>query len=208
NKRQIAFSNPHRAAGVTKASAFFQSNLQSFGRDLALAQMLTLSATEMVSELKAKVSVENIKTPNETVKVFAVKALSEILSINKAYDESGSIFSRDKKFAKMIGEDSSLFHNQLKAAAAGDVVVSRLPILISAVFIKDTISNAMKHDDVIYKAMMSKISGAVNDVLDSMEKSYDKSLRKDFKELYNKIHDESILALHRPFGIEIPQDQF
>jgi hypothetical protein len=208
NKRQIAFSNPHRAAGVTKSSAFFQSSFKAFFGDLAMAQALTMSAPEMIAEIKLKVSPANIKTASETIKMYSLKALSEILAINVAYDESGGIFSRDKKWAKMIADDSSLFINQMKAASSGDVVVSKLPLIIAAASMKDTISNAMRYNDVIYKAMMSKISGAANDVLSDMEDSYNKNLKKDFKELYNRLHEESTLALHRPFAIEIPQDEF
>lgn len=205
NKRQVAFTNPHKAAGVTKSSAFMQSTPKSFANDLGHAQLLTLTAPELIAELKVRVKPENIKVANEAVKVYSVKALSEILAINVAYDQSGGIFSRDKKWAKMIEDDSSLFINQLKAASSGDVVVSKLPAILSAIFVKDTISNAMNHNDVIRKAMMSKIQGAVGDVLSSMEKSYNKSLKKDFKELYNRAYEESTLSLHRPFAIAIPE---
>jgi predicted nucleic acid-binding Zn-ribbon protein len=200
--RQIAFSNPHRAAGVTKASAFFQSSLSTFTNDLALAQRFTITAPEMIAEIKAKVSTENYGKPNDTLKVLSLQVLSEVLSINKAYDESGNIFTRDKKWAKMIAEDSSLFHNQIKAAASGDVVVSKLPLILAAAAMKDTVSNAMKYDPVIYKAMMTKIMGAENDVLDSMEDSYKKSLKKDFKELYTRVYDKEEAKLHRPFAID------
>lgn len=206
NKRQVAFSNPHKAVGVTKASAFFQSSIKAFKTDLAMAQALSLTPAQLLAEIKVKVAPENVKTPSEVIKVYSLKALSEIMAINVAYDQSGGIFSRDKKWAKMVAEDSSLFINQLKVASSGDVVVSKLPFIIAAVSMKDTISNAMRYNDAISKAIMSKISGATNDVLGDMADSYNKNLKKNFKELYNKLNEESTLALHRPFAIEIPSE--
>ena len=206
DKRQLVFSNQHRAAGVVASSTFIQSSLRSFKNDLGLAQNLTLTAPEMLAEIKSKVSPEKYATPNTTLKIYSTKALSEVLAINMAYDESGGIFSRDKKWAKMIEEDKSLFHNQLKAASAGDVVTSKLPVILAAIAMKDTVSQAMKNDNTISRDMKLKISNATNDVLDDMEKSYDKNLKKNFKDLYTKAH--AYKQVHRPFAIAEPAPNY
>lgn len=198
-KRQLVFTNPHRATGVLKSSTFIQSSLQGFEADLGLAQTLALTAPELLAELKAKVTPENFNTPNETIKIFSLKTLSEIMAINKAYDESGGIFSRDKKWPQMIENDGSLFINQLKAASAGDVVVSKLPFVLSAIAVKETVSSAMNRADGIYRDMMLKITNTTNDVLGDMEKSFEKSLKKNFKEVSNKAYANK--ATHNPFFI-------
>jgi hypothetical protein len=195
-KRVVAFSNPHRAAGVLKTSAFFQSGIKSFTQDLALAQAFTLTAPEMLVELKAKVTPANFGTPNDTIKIYSLRALAEILCINEAYDESGGIFNRDKKWPKMIEEDTTLFLHQLKNASKGDVVVSKLPFILSAIAMKDTLQQAMLDRD----GMKLKIRGTTNDVLGNMEDSYKKNLKKDFKETYNKAYE--VVAVHRPFFIK------
>lgn len=201
-KRSVHFTNPHRATGVLKSSALIQSTLRGFTADLALAQSLALTAPELLAELKAKVSPENFNTPNDTIKVYSLKALSEVLAINVAYDESGGIFSRDKKWAKMIEEDGSLFHNALKAASAGDVVVSKLPFVLSAIAMKETLSSAMSRGDGISRDMKLKIQNATNGVLKDMEDSFEKSLKKNFKETYNKAYANK--AAHNPFFIPEP----
>lgn len=202
DKRQLVFSNQHRAAGVTGSSTFLQSNLKGFVNDLSLAGALALTASEMVNEVKLKVSPENYGTPNLTLKILSVKALSEILAINIAYDESGGIFSRDKKWAKMIEEDKALFHNQIKAASSGDVVTSKLPVILAAIALKDTVTQAIKNDSAIARDMKLKIANTTTDVLGDMEKSFDKNLKKNFSQLYTKAHASK--QLHRPFPIAAP----
>ena len=202
NKRTITFTNPHRAAGVLRASAFIQSSLRSFTDDLALGQSLALTAQESLAELNAKVTVANFNTPNDAIKMYSLRTLSEILAINKAYDESGGIFSRDKKWAKMIEEDQSLFLNVLKSAASGDVNTSKLAVVMSSVAIRETVSSAMNRADGIYRAMMLKITNATDGVLNDMEKSYRKSFEKGFKEAYNKAN--AYKTAHRPFYIPEP----
>lgn len=201
-KRSIVFSNPHRAPGVLKSSAFVQSSITTFMNDLYLAELLSLSAPKHLLDLKSKVSVANFNTPNDSLKVYLLKSLSEVLAINIAYDESGGIFSRDKKWAKMIAEDGNLFHNQLKAASSGDVVESKLPMILSAIALKEFVSSAMDRGDGIYRDMKLKITNATNDVLKNMEDSFSKSLKKNFKDVYNKAYAQK--ATHNPFTIAPP----
>lgn len=199
-KRRMYFSNQHRAAEVVKSSAFIQSSVNALSSDLVLAQKFIKSGAELIADLKVTMTPESFTTPNETMKIFSLRSLAEVVNINAAYDESGGIFSRDKKWAKMIEEDGILFHNQMKAAANGNVVTSRLPIILSAIALKDTVKTAMSGADGVSDVMKQKIQNATNGVLDDMEDSFKKSLKKDFSALYNKAYDNA--AVHRPFAID------
>jgi hypothetical protein len=158
--------------------------------------MFALSAPEMLTLLKERVTPANFGTPNNAIKVYSLKALAEVLCINEAYDESGGIFNRDKKWPKMIEEDTSMFLHQLRLAAGQGVVTSKLPVILSAIAMKDTLSNAMAVRD----GMKLKIRSVTNDVLDKMEDTYKKDLKKDFKELYNKAYE--VVSIQRPFVIK------
>ncbi|MBC7428740.1 MAG: hypothetical protein H7336_09030 [Bacteriovorax sp.] len=198
-KRAVLFSNPHRATGVVKSSVFMQSSAKYFSNDLGLAQTLAMTAPELLAQIKATVTPANFNTPNDSIKVFSLKALSEVMCINTAYDESGGIFSRDKKWAKMIEEDMTLFHNRMKTASSGDVVVSKLPVVMAAIAMRETLSSAMSRVDGISRDMKLKIQNTTNGVLKNMEDSFSKSLKKDFKETYNKANANK--STHNPFFI-------
>jgi len=202
DKRQIILTNPHRAAGVEKSSAFVQSSVRNFANDLELAKDLTLTAPEMIAEIKAKVTPASFASPNQTVKLYSLKALAEVLNINVAYDESGGIFNRDRKWPDMIEKDQSLFINVLRAASAGDVVESKLPFVLSALAMKDTLSNAMSYADSVSRDMKLKIRNTTNGVLDDMQDDFKKSFKKNFKELEKK--SDELAKLHRPFFIDPP----
>lgn len=202
DKRLLIFTNQHRAAGVLKSSVFMQSSLRNFTNDLELAQTLTLTAPEMLAELKAKVSPASFSTPNQTIKIYSLKALAEVLNINVAYDESGGIFNRDRKWPDMLEKDGTLFMNQLRAASKGDVVESKLPYVLAALAMKDTISSAMDRGDGIWREMKLKIRNTTNGVLNDMEDDFIKSFRKNFKDLASRANAQ--LELHRPFYIAPP----
>lgn len=204
DKKVVMFTNPHRAEGVLKSSAMVQSSLRSFDKDLSLAHDLTLTAPELLAKLKAEINRTTFFTPSNTIKMFSFKAMSEVLCINKAYDESGGVFSRDKKWVNMIGDDNTLFINVLKSTINGDVTEAKLSTVLPAIALKDTLSTAMSWAEGISKAMMSKIQNATDKVLDNMEEGYKKSLKKFNVELYNKAYEKA--PIHRPFYINNDQD--
>lgn len=199
-KRRMYFSNQHRAAEVVKSSSFMQSSVNALASDLVLSQKFIMSGAELIADLKVSMTPESFSTPNETMKIFSLRSLSEVANINAAYDESGGIFSRDKKWAKMIEEDGTLFHNQMKAASSGGVVTSKLPMILSAIALKDTVTTAMSASADLSDVMKLKIKNATNEVLENMEDSFKKSLKKDFGALYNKAYDNA--RVHRPFAID------
>ena len=200
----VMFTNPHRATGVEKSSALVQSSLAAFDKDLVLASDLTLSANDLVARMKNEVNRTSFFTPNTAIKMYSFKALSEILCINRAYDKSGNIFTRDKKWAEMIGNDATLFINVLRAATAGDVTEAKLSAILPSISLKDTVSSAMSRADSVSKLMMPKIQNAVNKVLDDTDKGYNKNLKNFNKDLYNKAYDKA--SIHRPFTIADPED--
>lgn len=203
-KQTVIFTNPHRAEGVVKSSAMIQSTLNNFENDLTLARDLTLSANDLIARMRSEINRNTFFTPNTAIKMFSLKALSEVLCINKAYDESGSIFSRDKKWVEMIGNDNTLFINVLKSASNGGVNEANLSTVLPAISMKETLSNAMSNSEIIYKVMMQKIVNATNKVLDNMEDDFKKSLKKFDKDLYNKAYEQA--SIHRPFYIEPARD--
>ena len=200
DKKVLYFTNPHRAEGVTKSSAMIQSSLQSFDKDLELGQNLTFTAPELLAKFKSEINRNTFFTPNNYIKIFSLKALAEVLSINNAYDKSGSIFSRDKKWAEMIVNDTSLFINVLKSASKGDVTETKLSTVLPAIAMKDTVSNAMSNADGISKVMMMKITHATNNVLGDMEDGFKKSLKNFNKDLYKRAYESA--PIHRPFYIK------
>lgn len=204
DKKTVAFTNPHRAEGVVKSSAMIQSSLRSFDKEMILAQDLTLSAADLLARFKTEVNRNTFFTANNAIKIFSLKAMAEVLCINKAYDESGGIFSRNKKWAEMIGDDATLFINVLKSASNGEVTEAKLSTVLPAIALKDTLSNAMARADGIARPMMPKIHNATNKVLDNMEDGFKKSLKNFNKDLYNKAYDQA--SIHRPFFIEPPSD--
>ena len=199
DKTAVYFTNPHRAEGVVKSSAMIQSSLNGFDKYLELARYLTLSAPELILKLKAEINRNTFFTPSQTIKMYSFKALAEVLCINKAYDESGNIFTRNKKWAEMISSDGTLFINVLKLASAGEVTEAKLSTILPAIAMQDTVSNAMASADGVSRLMMPKIVNATNSVLDDMESGYKKSLKNYNKDLYNKAYDSA--AIHRPFYI-------
>ena len=202
DKKTVVFTNPHRAEGVLKSSAMIQSSLAGFTKDMVLANDLTQSATDLVTRMKSEINRTSFFTPSNAIKMYSLKAMAEILCINFAYDKSGNIFNRDKKWAEMVSNDNTLFINVLKAASAGDVNEAKLSVVLPAISLKDTLSNAMANADGISRAMMPKITNATNKVLGDMEDSFKKSLKNFNKDLYNKAYDQA--SIHRPFYIDPP----
>lgn len=204
DKRVVMFTNPHRAPGVDKSSVMLQSSLNGFDKDLELAQNFTLSSTDLLARLKLEINRTTFFTPSNSIKMYSLKAMAEILCINKAYDESGKIFSRDKKWITMIGSDASLFLNVLKVASAGNVDEQKLSTILPALAMRDTLSSAMESADGIANVVMSKVKSATNNVLVEMENNFKNSLSKFSKELYNKANEKAFI--HRPFYIDPRQN--
>lgn len=204
DKRGIYFTNPYRAEGVVKSSAMLQSSLKNFENDISLATDLSQSASEMLARFKSDINRNSFFTPNISVKLFSLRSMAEILCINKAYNESGGVFSRNKKWINMIGEDTSLLINILKTASKGNVDEGKLSYVLPAIALKDTVSNAMANAEGISIAMMGNITKATNKVLDNMEDSFKNSLKDFSKDLYNKAYEKA--SIHRPFYIDPPRN--
>lgn len=199
-KKLVAFTNPHRALGVEKSSALIQSSLRSFSKDLTLASDLTMSANDLIARFKSTVNRESFFTPNDAIKMYSLKAMAEVMCLNKAYDESGGIFTRNKKWAQIISDDETLFINVLKAASKGSVNEEKLSVVLPAIAMKDTLSNAMNDEDRISHDIKREIQKTTNKVLSNMEEGFNKSLKSFNRDLYNKVYEK--VSIHRPFPID------
>lgn len=202
DRRQVVFTNPYRAEGVVKSSSMIQSSLKDFDKDLTLANDLSQTAPVLLARIKSEVNRTSFFTPSNAIKMFSLKALSEVLCINKAYAESGGIFTRNKKLAEMINSDGTLFINVLKNASAGEVNEGKLGTVLSAIAMKDTLSNAISNVFEISKVVKLKIKNTTNKVLGNMEDDFKNSLKKFDKDLYNKAYEKA--SIHRPFFIDQP----
>ncbi len=126
--------------------------------------------------------------------------MAEVMCLNKAYDESGGIFTRNKKWAQIISDDETLFINVLKAASKGSVNEEKLSVVLPAIAMKDTLSNAMNDEDRISHDIKREIQKTTNKVLSNMEEGFNKSLKSFNRDLYNKVYEK--VSIHRPFPID------
>jgi hypothetical protein len=161
--------------------------------------MATTSA-EHLAKLKSEINRNTFFTTNDSLKLFSLRAMAEVMNINVAYDKSGSIFSRDKKWAEKISNDQALFINQVKAASNGQVTEDKLGSVLSALAVKDFVSTAMSDFYDISRNMMPKILNATNKVMGNLEDGFKKSLKDFNKDLYNKAYAN--VSIQRPFYIE------
>jgi uncharacterized coiled-coil DUF342 family protein len=201
--RQFVFTNPYRADGLVGMSVFFNSTKENLLNELKILQTFGTSKESLINQIKTDLTRANYSTPNTTQKILGLRTMAEVMNINFAYDKSGNIFNRDKKWADMIENDGSLLLNQVKAASNGQVTEAKVSSVLSAVALKDFVSQAMSNYYDIKKNMMPKILNSTNRVLGNIEDGFKKSLKDFDKGLYNTAYDKA--SLHRPFFIEQPQ---
>lgn len=204
DKRLIIFGNPQRA-NINGVQAITATKKEGVMSALPIAQTLSLSADNLLAKLKTDINGKTFFTPNDSLKIYSLRTMAEVLNINLAYDKSGNIFTRDKKWAEMISDDSSLFLNKIKAASNGSVSSDKLGAVLSAIAVKDFVGTAMSDYWDISKKMMPKILNATNKVLGNMEDGFKKSLKDFDRDLYNNSYAKA--SIQRPFYIEPKQDQ-
>lgn len=203
DKRTILFNNPYRAS-VAGMSVFVATRPEGLVDTLSIAELFATTSQEMIGRIKKEINRTSFFTPSNLIKAYSLRTLAEILNINIAYDKSGHVFSRDKKWVEMIKNDSTLFINQLKVETKGGVTEEKLSTILSAIAMKDFVKAAINDFHDISKNMMSKISNATGDVLSMMEDNYKKSLKDFNKDLYNKVYEK--VSIQRPFYIEQNQE--
>ncbi len=202
DKRTVVFTNPYRADGVVKSSAMIQSTLTNFDKDLILASDLAQGAQDLLARIKSEVNRTSYFTSSNTLKVFSLKALSEILCISKAYTESGGIFTRDSKWPNMIENDGGLFLNTLRMASSGEVNEAKLGVVLSSIAMRDSVLGAIEGTAWFAKDMKMKMRSTVTKVMGKLEDDLKNNLKKFDNNLYNKAHDQA--SIHRPFAISLP----
>ena len=200
DKRQLMITNPYRADGLQVSSIFSVGKLDTAASLVGLLSTMATTSAEHLAILKKEINRNSFFTANDSLKLFSLRAMAEVMNINVAYDKSGSIFSRDKKWADKISDDQALFINQVKAASNGQVTEDKLGAVLSALAVKDFISVAMSDYFDISRNMMPKILNATNKVLGNLEDGFKKSLKDFNKDLYNKAYANT--SIQRPFYIE------
>lgn len=200
DKRQLVITNPYRADGLQVSSIFTVGKVENAASLVGLLSTMATTSSEHLAKLKTEINRNTFFTANDTLKLYSLRSMAEVMNINIAYDKSGSIFSRDKKWADKISDDSALFINQVKAASNGSVNEDKLGAVLSALAVKDFVGTAMSDFYDISRNMMPKILNATNKVLGNMEDGFKKSLKDFNKDLYNKAYASA--SVQRPFYIE------
>jgi hypothetical protein len=200
--KPIVFSNPLRASGVEKSSSFIQASARSFEGIIPLAQNLTLTASELITNMKKEINRTSYFVASDTIRTFNLKTLAEILNINTAYDLSGGVFGKDGKFVKMLDNDGSLFINQLKIASAVAVNEVSLSSILPALSMRDTILSSINFFSAISTKMKGSIKSALESTLRVMENNFKRNLKSFDLALTNKAYEKAML--HRPFAIKSP----
>lgn len=200
DKRQLLITNPYRADGLQVSSIFSLGKLDTAASLVGLLSTMATTSAEHLAKLKSEINRNTFFTTNDSLKLFSLRAMAEVMNINVAYDKSGSIFSRDKKWAEKISNDQALFINQVKAASNGQVTEDKLGSVLSALAVKDFVSTAMSDFYDISRNMMPKILNATNKVMGNLEDGFKKSLKEFNKDLYNKAYAN--VSIQRPFYIE------
>ncbi len=204
-EKRIHFTNMHRTS-IKGMTMHVQSTLEKSSRDVVLFKEFALPNTELIAKVKSDVNRTTFFAPQQIIQTAALKAIGETMVISRAYDKSGNIFTRDKKWVKMISEDQNLVHNQFKAAANGAIDEATVGLHLAHIAFKDIEDNSLQYYSPVSKDMMSKISGAVSDVLNDTEKAYKKNLRNFDSKLSDKAYAQN--TQHRPYQIDVPETNF
>ena len=196
---KVMFANPMRASGLKSAIPVAIATRDNYKKFLALSELMKLSNDQILSRIQTGVNTKTFFTPNtdqkQLMQMANIRAIDEVMRINKHYKESGSGLSRDKDIADLVKKDKSLLHNKL-----GDIVDRRVKdgkasLYLFAYDFYYTMRNALKYYDPIedrvklavnnrmFGTLFSK--GALKDVKNSKDdlKKYDKALYKRVSKL-------------------------
>lgn len=185
----MAFSNAPRANLKTTNMVTRMSD-DNLKEKLEQFNAFTLSDDQFLSELN-KLGNDNFFKSNSVVKAFKLKTLGQLMTINKAYKESG----REDRFADMIkGGHNLLFHKVLDRA--GDKADKKKKgIQMAAITLNKNFRKLEREFTPISDEISFKISNRVRDRLnDTMgatifwaKKKLLKSFKKMDKSMYKKL---------------------
>jgi hypothetical protein len=203
--RLVYMTNNLLVAGNIGSASLIQSSRDLMLNDLEFAKKLVMSPAEMVAKMKTDVTRDSYQVQNNLIRAYTLKTLGQILNINVAYDRSGGIFSKDKKFIAMIDSDASNYINTLKTASNVPANEQNIGTILSAIAMGDVLGNVTFYAAAIYsprsEKMTSKVKTTVKKIVDNTETQYRNNLKKFDKALYNTAY--SNVLVHRPFKMDI-----
>jgi hypothetical protein len=203
---KVIFANPMRASGLKTAIPVAIASRDNYKKFLGLSELMKLSNDQILSRIQSGVNTTNFfaadTNQKQLMQMANIRAIDEVMRINKHYKESGGGLSRDKDIADLVKKDKSLLHNRLGKLVDGKARDNNASLFLFAYDFYYTMRNALKHYDPIedrvkfavqnrmFGTLFSK--GALKDVKDSY-----KALKKYDKGLYKKVG--KVKGIQAPF---------
>lgn len=201
-ERRMYFTNPHRAASLKGITMHVQTDLENVKNEFDITSGFSLSSSNTVALVKKEINRNTFFTSQKSIQIAAIKSLGEIMNVSVAYDESGGIFRRDKKWITYLENEENLIHNQMKAAANGNISEDSVGLHLASIAFKDIVSNSLSYYRPVSGDMKLKVRSTINDKLNDMEDNFKKKLKSFDRGLYDKAYSK--FDQHRPFTIDIP----
>ncbi|WP_290730013.1 hypothetical protein [Halobacteriovorax sp. JY17] len=210
---KVIFANPMRASGLKTAVPVLSSDIKSYKKYLALAELMKLSNDQILKKIESSVSKNSFfassTADKQLLQMGMIRGIDETMRINKHYDLSGSGLGREKEIANLLKEDDSLFHNRLGKLVDGKTRDKNVSLFLFAHDFYYTMRNALKFydpiEDRVKFAIQNRMFGAlfISAALKDVDKSY-KDLKKYDKNLYKKVSANK--GLHAPFAMAEERD--
>jgi predicted nucleic acid-binding Zn-ribbon protein len=196
-------TNPYLQKDNAAVTLAMQANRRNFTDLLSIAGDLTLDSQDLIAKIGREINRNSFfNGPSRALQLATIKALSEILPVEKAYtaSESGGLFSRgDAAIAEQLEKNGAFMIGQMKRASDVKVSEQTLPMILGAIALRDSVSDMISSSFKPIEVTL-KVKNVVNDVLDDTKKQFDKDLKKFDKNLYSKVYDAA--SIHRPYSAE------
>ncbi|OUR97164.1 hypothetical protein A9Q84_12620 [Halobacteriovorax marinus] len=203
---KVIFANPMRVGGLKSAVPALIADINSYKKYLSLANLMKLSNDQILGKIESEVTKTNFFSADtakrQLIQMANIRAIDEVMRINKHYKLSGEGLSRDKDIADLVKDDKSLLHNRLGKLVDGKTRDKNVSLFLFAYDFYYTMRNALKHydpiEDRIKFAVQNRMFGTLfsSGALKKVKKSY-KALKKYDKKLYKKV--TGLKGLHAPF---------
>ncbi len=210
---KVMFANPMRSSGLKTAVPVMASDIKSYKKYLALAELMKLSNDQILKKIESSVTKSSFFSPTvankQLMQAGIIRGIDETMRINKHYDLSGSGLSRDKDIANLLKDDKSLFHNKLGDLVDGKAKDKNISLFLFAHDFYYTMRNALKSyspiEDRVKFAIQNRMFGAlfISAALKDVDKSY-KALKKYDKNLYKRVSNSK--GMHAPFKMAPERD--
>ncbi len=123
--------------------------------------------------------------------------LAEIVNINNAYRLSDE---QNKNIPKLVEIDKNLLINKLLTKISQTPVKKEtLGIHLFAINAIYTLDKAMNKYQPIKSGFSNKVEQPVDKIRKTMEEKFKKTLKNDFREIYDRVYDNE--SLYTPFDL-------